>query len=76
METQSMLGAAATVCVVSSYISQIVKGFRTRSLGDVSMGFLIIIIVGTALWILYAIVQHDPVFLVANAVILSSSRPH
>jgi MtN3 and saliva related transmembrane protein len=74
MIVSKMLGAVlatlATICVVSSYIPQIVKGYKTKSLKDVSMGFLLIIIIGTLLWMIYAIVNSDFIFLTANSIIL------
>ena len=66
----SILATIATICVVSSYIPQIVKGYRTKSLNDISIVFLIVIIVGTITWMIYALIGKDYIFLTANSIIL------
>jgi len=65
-----VLAGIATACVVSSYVPQIVRGYRTRSLQDVSIWFLLIILLSTVLWIWYAIIVADRIILVANSLIL------
>ena len=67
---KTILAILATLCVVSSYIPQIIKGYRTKSLKDVSLIFLWVIIAGTILWISYGFVDHDYIFLLANSFIL------
>jgi len=48
----------------------IVKGYKTKSMQDVSLAFLVVIIVGTILWIFYGLLNQDYIFLLANSVIL------
>lgn len=68
--TKTILATLATLCVVSSYIPQLVKGYKTKSLKDVSLLFLIVIIIGTILWIAYGFINKDYIFLIANLIIL------
>jgi MtN3 and saliva related transmembrane protein len=67
---KTILAALSTLCVVSSYIPQIIKGYKTKSLKDISLGFLTVIIVGTLLWIFYGLLNQDYIFLLANSIIL------
>jgi len=67
---KTILATLATLCVVSSYIPQIIKGYKTKSLKDISLGFLSVIIVGTVLWIFYGLLNQDAIFLLANSIIL------
>ena len=67
---KTILAALATLCVVSSYIPQIIKGYKTKSLKDISLVFLVVIIAGTILWICYGFLNQDYVFLLANSIIL------
>ena len=67
---QTVLAVIATMCVVVSYIPQIVKGFRTKSLDDVSLAFLLLILIGTITWLGYAILRKDYNLLAANGIIL------
>ena len=67
---KTILATLATICVVSSYIPQIIKGYKTKSLKDVSLVFLTVIIVVTILWIAYGFINQDYIFTLANSVIL------
>ncbi len=68
--TKTILATLATFCVVSSYIPQLVKGYKTKSLKDVSLLFLVVIIIGTVLWVAYGFMNRDYIFLLANSIIL------
>ncbi len=56
----------ATMLVVISYLPQIIKAFRTKSLEDVSWGFLIIIFLGVICWVIYGILKDDMTFMISN----------
>ncbi|MFT4307781.1 MAG: SemiSWEET family sugar transporter [Candidatus Woesearchaeota archaeon] len=60
------VGMSAAVLNTSGLVPQVVKGFRTRSLKDLSWGWLGIAGSGTLLWIVYALLVSDPVLLIAN----------
>ncbi|MBU1975792.1 MAG: hypothetical protein KKG59_05295 [Nanoarchaeota archaeon] len=70
---REILAAIATILVVSSYIPQIIKGYKTKRLKDVSMYFLIIIFTGVVVWTVYGIVAKDWVFMSANILIMFCS---
>lgn len=67
---REILAIIATILVTVSYVPQIVKGYRTKSLRDVSMWFLCIICLGVAVWIAYGFVARDWTFVIANAFII------
>ena len=67
---KTILATLATLCIVSSYIPQIIKGYKTKSLKDISLMFLVIIVIGTILWTMYGFVTKDKILLSANLVIL------
>lgn len=55
----AILGVAAGILILTGWVHQIIHGYRTKSLGDVS-GYLIIMIgVGAALWTIYGIAVLD-----------------
>ena len=62
----SILGIIAAALVTSSFIPQIVKGYRTKHLDDVSYWLMITICVGMSLWIGYGIIKNDFVIIGAN----------
>jgi MtN3 and saliva related transmembrane protein len=67
---QTFLAALATLFVISSYIPQIIKGYRSKSLRDISMIFLVIIMAGTVTWMLYAVSGQDYRLLISNSIVL------
>lgn len=67
----SIIGAIAAICTSSGLIPQAIKGIRTKSLDDVSSGMLIILAIGTFLWIVYGIHRNDLIIIAANVVTCS-----
>jgi MtN3 and saliva related transmembrane protein len=66
-----MLGLVATLCIMSSYIPQIVRSYRTKRMEDISLAYLSIIAAGVFLWIIYGIHISDPVIIYANVAIFT-----
>jgi MtN3 and saliva related transmembrane protein len=66
MALKETLAIIATLAIVISYIPQIARAFKTKTLHDVSIYFLGIILFATFLWIAYAIVAQDNIILYAN----------
>ncbi|NDB32384.1 MAG: hypothetical protein EB150_02635 [Nitrososphaeria archaeon] len=62
----SVLGIVAAALVTSSFLPQIIRGYRTKKLGDVSYWLMTMICVGMSLWIVYGMVKHDFVIIGAN----------
>lgn len=67
---KTILAALATLCIVSSYIPQLIKGYKTKSLKDLSLAFLVVITIGTVLWAFYGILSKDYILFLANLIIL------
>jgi MtN3 and saliva related transmembrane protein len=64
------IGAMAATLTMFSFVPQIIKSFKTKSVKDVSEITLFQICAGSALWIIYGIHLKDPVIIVANVVTL------
>lgn len=62
----TVLGSVASALVTASFIPQIIRGYRTKHLGDVSYWLMIMICVGMSLWIVYGIIKQDYVIIGAN----------
>lgn len=62
----SVLGIVAAALVTSSFLPQIIRGYRTKKLGDVSYWLMTMICVGMSLWIVYGVAKHDFVIIGAN----------
>jgi MtN3 and saliva related transmembrane protein len=70
MNAISLVGFLAAICTTSAYIPQVVRAWRTRSTQDLSLKMYIIMTTGTALWLLYGIINVDRPLIAANAISL------
>lgn len=64
----TLVGSIASALVSSSFIPQIIKGYKTKHLNDVSYLLMILISIGMSLWIVYGIEKQDFVIIGANTV--------
>ena len=56
-----ILGTVASVMVTVGWIPQIIRGYKTKSLSDVSYYLMILISSGSVLWIFYGIEINDKI---------------
>lgn len=63
-----MLGLIAGALTTSGYIPQIIKGYRTKKMMDVSFLMISILCIGMFLWIVYGISQNDIPLMVSNTI--------
>ena len=61
----TMLGITAGVLILSGWVEQIIKGYKTKSLKDVSKYLMVFIAGGSILWLIYGIVVSD-VFIIGT----------
>lgn len=55
----TILGVVAGILILSGWVHQIIKGYRTKSLKDVSNYLMILIGVGALLWLIYGLEVGD-----------------
>jgi len=60
-----ILGISAGVLILSGWVEQIIKGYKTKSLKDVSKYLMVFISGGSILWLIYGIVMSD-VFIIGT----------
>ena len=65
-----VLGTIASVLVTVGWIPQIIRGYKTKSLSDVSYYLMILISAGSVLWIFYGNEIHDKIIIGVNIAIL------
>ena len=63
----SLIGVAAAVLTTSSFVPQIIKAYRTKTMDDVSRYLMSLFATGTLLWMAYGFFKSDWVIIVANA---------
>ena len=61
----TILGVAAGILILTGWIEQIYKGYKTKSLKDVSKFLMIFISAGAILWLIYGVIVSD-VFIVGT----------
>ncbi len=61
----TILGVAAGILILSGWVEQIYKGYKTKSLKDVSKFLMIFISAGAILWLVYGIIVSD-VFIIGT----------
>ena len=55
----TILGVVAGILILSGWVHQIIKGYRTKSLKDVSKYLMILIGIGAILWLIYGLEVWD-----------------
>ena len=73
--TLTILGIFAGILILSGWVHQIIKGYRTKSLKDVSKYLMILIGIGAILWLVYGIEVNDIFIILTNvaAIILMTA---
>ena len=64
----TFIGLLATAFTVVSTVPQIKKALRTKDTEDVSVRFLLILITGLSLWVIYGIGRADIVIVIGNSI--------
>jgi MtN3 and saliva related transmembrane protein len=67
MEDWLLLGLMAGLLTTIGYIPQIVKGYETRKMDDVSIFMPVLLCIGMGLWLLYGVVLSNIPIIFWNA---------
>ena len=62
-----IIGTVAGILVLSSFIPQLIKAYKTKKMSDVSIHLMILIASGMFLWVIYGFIRSDPVIIGTNA---------
>lgn len=64
----TILGLVAGLLTTSSFIPQLIKGYRTKRMDDVSLLMPAVLGTGMFLWLLYGIAVNDLPIIIWNAI--------
>ncbi|MUM78041.1 hypothetical protein GKC30_10380 [Pseudodesulfovibrio sp. F-1] len=64
------IGIVAGCCTTASFVPQVVRTWRTRSVADISLRMYLLLCLGVSLWLVYGALIGSPAVLLANAVTL------
>jgi MtN3 and saliva related transmembrane protein len=62
----TLLGVAAGAITSIGFIPQLVKGYRTKHLADVSYGMPLFLAFGMTIWLSYGFMRDDLAIIIAN----------
>jgi MtN3 and saliva related transmembrane protein len=68
MDTITLIGTIAGFCTTVSFLPQVIKIYRTKSVHDLSLFMFIIFAVGVASWLVYGFLTDSVPIIVANCV--------
>ena len=63
----TFLGFTAGAVTSVGFIPQLIKGYRTKKLNDISYWMPTVITFGMSLWLLYGIIRNDIAIIIANS---------
>ena len=66
----TVIGTAAGTLTTAAYLPQVVKVWRSRSVGDISLQMYILMVTGAFLWVVYGLTLMAWPVIIANAVSL------
>lgn len=67
-----LIGFAAAVLTVSSFVPQVIRTWRTRQTKDLSLATLALLTLGTTTWALYGILVRDLPVILTNVAVTTS----
>lgn len=70
MDMPTLIGLLAGALTTVAFVPQVVKVYRTRSTGDISLSMYLIITSGYVLWLLYGVMIASMPVILANIVTL------
>jgi MtN3 and saliva related transmembrane protein len=62
----TLVGILASILILSGWVHQIIKGFKTKKLDDVSKYLMVLIGLGAVLWTVYGIEINDVIIIGVN----------
>ncbi|NJL91740.1 MAG: SemiSWEET transporter [Coleofasciculaceae cyanobacterium SM2_1_6] len=68
MDFVTAIGLCAGTLTTIAFLPQVIKTWRSRSAGDISLSMLIMFLVGLCLWLLYGIYLQAPPVIISNFV--------
>jgi MtN3 and saliva related transmembrane protein len=61
----TILGTLAGILILTGWVEQIYKGYKTKSMQDISKFLMIFIAAGSILWLIYGLIVSD-VFIIGT----------
>lgn len=73
MTTIQILGLAAGTITSITFLPQVIRIWKTKSAKDLSMVMMLLLIVGTSMWLSYGLLINDAAIIYTNSMVLAMS---
>jgi MtN3 and saliva related transmembrane protein len=73
MSALEMLGLAAGTITSITFLPQVIQIWKTKSVKDLSMPMLLLLILGVSMWLTYGILVWDAAIIYTNSMVLTMS---
>ncbi len=70
MQWYDYFGYLGSFLTSITFIPQVYKAWKTKSVGDLSIWMMLIVVFSTIVWLVYAFAIHSGPVIVANAIVL------
>jgi MtN3 and saliva related transmembrane protein len=67
MDLTEVTGLTAGIFTASSLVPQIIKTIKEKKAKEISIGMLLVLMLGVALWVVYGIMRHDFPIIITNS---------
>ncbi len=71
MDMIQVLGLVAGACTSTAAVPQLIKTWKTKEVGDVSLKMFLLYVVGMSMWLTYGIIKSDLPIIITNALALT-----
>ena len=71
MDIINLVGAAGGIVSSVTFLPQVIKIWKTKSVKDLSMGTLLFLVLNVSLWLLYGILTNLYPIIITNGIVLS-----
>lgn len=66
MDIINIIGSGAGILTTASFIPQVVKTWRSKSVEDISLLMFLVLLAGNSLWIIYGVLMNSLPVIIAN----------
>lgn len=73
MQLAQVIGLMAGTITSITFIPQVIRIWKTRSAKDLSMVMMLLLIIGTSLWLSYGLMIRDAAIIYTNSMVLAMS---
>lgn len=73
MKLAELLGLAAGTITSITFLPQVIRIWKTKSVKDISMLMMVLLVLGTSCWLTYGLLMSDTAIIYTNIMVLAMS---